>query len=245
MDRFQEAHFWIHMLERYYHQADLFRWHLNAYLKAIKEAVSLIGTSLQNHPGFAAWFRGHRDLIAADPLLRRMGKHRDYVVHHGMLRLGSSGRIGITEGRGIKLGFSQRIDPLMDSDEAMDRFVQGMAHAGDFFGFLANDEDSLPCVERDWRLPGLDGEVIDLCATAWMRVGRVIADTLVWLGEDRPDLNLDCRHSDRSVRFKTYDRIPLRRRLLAIRNASGFEMDAEAQDSVDLATEPDLDGGVD
>lgn len=201
----------------------------------------MIGTSLQNQPGFAAWFKGLKDLLGADPLLRRMSKHRDYVVHHGMLRLGSSGRIGVTEGRGIKLGFSQPIDPLMDSDEAMDRFVLAMAHAGDFLGFLANDEDSVPCVERQWGLPGLDGEVIDLCATAWMRVGGVIADTLVWLGEERPDLNLDCRHAEQAVRFKSYDRSLLRRRLLAIRSADGFEMDAEAQDAVDLSAEPDLD----
>ena len=26
---FEEAHFWIHMMEEYYHFADPFRWHLN------------------------------------------------------------------------------------------------------------------------------------------------------------------------------------------------------------------------
>ncbi len=36
-DRFQEAHFWIHGLEQYYHLSSHFRWHLSAYLKALRE----------------------------------------------------------------------------------------------------------------------------------------------------------------------------------------------------------------
>jgi len=61
LDRFREAHFWIHTLEEYYHLADPFRWHLNAFLKSIKEVPQLIQMGLQNRPGFSAWFREERD----------------------------------------------------------------------------------------------------------------------------------------------------------------------------------------
>ena len=40
-DRIREAHFFIHELESYYHEADPFRWHLNAFLKALKEIPDL------------------------------------------------------------------------------------------------------------------------------------------------------------------------------------------------------------
>ncbi len=33
-----------------------------------------------------------------------MAEQRDFIVHTGMLKLQSAGSIGITEGRGIKLG---------------------------------------------------------------------------------------------------------------------------------------------
>ena len=42
LDRFREAHYWIHMIEEHYHQADTFRWYLNAFLKAIKEVPDLL-----------------------------------------------------------------------------------------------------------------------------------------------------------------------------------------------------------
>ena len=42
LDRFQEAHFWLHMMEQHYHSADQFRWHLNVFMKALKEVPDLI-----------------------------------------------------------------------------------------------------------------------------------------------------------------------------------------------------------
>lgn len=63
LDRFHEAHFWVHALESYYHRADLFRWHLNAFLRALKEVPQLIGMELQNEAGFADWYGDHRSKL--------------------------------------------------------------------------------------------------------------------------------------------------------------------------------------
>ena len=41
LDRLEEAHFWIHKMEEHYHNADPFRWHLNAFLKALREVPQL------------------------------------------------------------------------------------------------------------------------------------------------------------------------------------------------------------
>lgn len=220
LDRFQEAHFWIHAMEQSYHSADHFRWHLNVFLKALKEVPSLIQMALQNDPGFVTWFDTHATGIKADPLLAKLAKQRDFVVHRGALQLASKGELGITEFRGMKLGLSYPVRPWEDSDEAMERFLDIVASKGDAFGFLNDDEDSLPCIHREWRLPDFDDEVVDLCAKAWLRLGETVAEVLRWLGTEPPALSLDCRHSNQRVRFKTYDRSRLRARVTELKKVA-------------------------
>ena len=215
IDRFQEAHMWLHTMEDYYHFADKFRWSLNAFLKALNEVPNLIGIELQNQPGFPKWFRDHRHGLKSDPLIHALSKGRDRVVHKSMLLPKSCAAVGITEGRGMKLGFGMNINPLQDSDHAMHCYLV----TGDFFDILMPDEDSLPCVEREWRLADFDEELIDLCARAWLRVGVTVADVLKWLGEDVPHQSLSCRRTHQAVRFKTYRRATLRKWLAEMQTA--------------------------
>jgi hypothetical protein len=209
LDRFQEAHFWIHMLEE----------HLNAFLRAIKETPQLIKMELQNKPSFKSWYAAHAASLASDPLLNKLSKHRDYVVHRGTLQLNSNGTLGITEGRGIKLGFTITVHPFEDSDAAMERYLRVVMEKGDFFGFLSEDEDSLPCVQREWRLPDFSDEIVELCAAAWLRTGETIDEVLRWLGADPPPLALDCRHSNQRVQFKLYNREALKSRLAELKSS--------------------------
>ena len=122
-----------------------------------------------------------------------------------MLLPQSSGTVGITEGRGIKAGLSLSIHPLEDSDEALLRYA---LHIKDFdvLGIVTPDDESLPCVKREWRLPEFDEELVDLCAQAWLRVGEIIDAVLRWQGAEPPSLSLDCRHDSRQVRLKCFDR---------------------------------------
>src|SRR5712671_1061887 len=78
LDRFQEAHFWLHMVEQYYHAADPFRWHLNAFLRALKEVPQLLQMELQAHPDFKVWFAPKRRALADDPLIGVLSRHRDF-----------------------------------------------------------------------------------------------------------------------------------------------------------------------
>ena len=144
----------------------------------------------------------------------------------------------------MKLGFNWRIDPSQDSDEAMDRFVFGLAGTGDFFGFLQYNEDSAPCIERTWRLPQFEEEIIELCATAWLRLGHTISDVAQWLSNERPVIELNCLHSSQRVRFRVYKRNPLRERLRRWRAEPGFVRTSDARASgKDWADrgEPDID----
>jgi hypothetical protein len=212
-DRFQEAHFWLHGMEQHYHAADPFRWCLNSFLRSLKEVPQLIQMSLQNKPGFSGWFQKQKDGLRSDPLLAILFKQRDILVHQAMLIPESRAFLGVTEGRGMKLGITFPIHPLEDSDAGMDRYLDFVKTEKDFLGVLADDEDSVPCVEREWRIPQVDGEIIDVCAQAWLRVGETVKAVLEWQGAQVPPLALDCRHSGQQVRFRLYERAELLKRI--------------------------------
>jgi len=214
LDRFAEAHFWIHQLESFYHQANPFRYNFNAFLKAIKEIPLLLAMELQNERGFSKWYIAEIERLRRDELLSFLSKQRDFVVHRGMLVPKSHGGIGITEGRGFKLGFTLPFNPLMDSDEAMDRFIFTISQDGnDPFGILTEDEESMPCVHREWRLETFADELVELSVKAWLRTGETVSSVVRWLGGEPPELNLSCRHSSQEVTFKLFDRNLLKQRL--------------------------------
>lgn len=210
LDRFEEAHFWIHMMEQYYHSANPFRWHLNVFLKALKEVPDLIQMALQNETGFSQWFKDERVKLREDPLIDALSKHRDFVVHRSMLLPKSSGWVGMAEGRGLKHAFNVPIDPREDSDSAIYRFAE-LTKDNDIFGLLSPDDDSMPCVQREWRLPDFEDDLVDLCSKAWLRLGELIDAVLRWQGASPPELSLDCRHGSANISMRLYDRDQLRK----------------------------------
>ncbi|WP_420419837.1 hypothetical protein [Pacificispira sp.] len=194
LDRFQEAHFWIHNMEQCYHRADQIRWFLNVFLKALDEVPQLVSMSLQNANGFAPWFREQKELLKADPLISTLSKTRDFVVHQNMLLPSSAGSVGITELRGMKLGLQLPIHPLEDSQDALIRTARVMKEHEDILGLITPDEDSLPAVHREWQLDDFDEELVDLCARAWLRMGQTLTEVMRWQGVEPLPLSLDCRH---------------------------------------------------
>lgn len=201
------------MMENHYHHADQFRWHLNVFLKAIKEVPHVLQMAMQNEYGFPAWFREQRDQLNADPLIAALSKQRDLVVHRSMLVPRSSGTVGITEGRGFKAGLTAPINPLEDSEDALLRYAIHFKDI-DFLGLITPDEDSIPCVERTWQLPEFDDELVDLCSRAWLRTGIMINAVLSWQNADPLPLSLDCRHDSKKVRLKLFSRDALIKRVL-------------------------------
>jgi hypothetical protein len=116
----------------------------------------------------------------------------------------------------MKLGMGLNVNPREDSDHAMHRYLAVAAERGDFLGILILDEDSIPCVQRIWRLSGLDQEIVEACAAAWLRIGEMVADVIRWLGAEPPPLSLDCRHAEQNVQFNLYDREELRAQLRSL-----------------------------
>jgi hypothetical protein len=123
----------------------------------------------------------------------------------------------------MKLGLSIPINALEDSAVAMTRYLHAAATSGDFLGALTPDEDSVPCVQREWRLLPLEEDIVDLAAKPWLTVGNVMTATVRWMGAEVSDLSLSCRHSSQAVRFKLFARKDLKKELQAIKKERGSD----------------------
>lgn len=211
LDRLSEAHWQLHQMEEYFHLADPFRWALNGFLRTIKEVPQLLLMEFQNHSGFPDWYRPRKEQLANDPLLALLFKSRDVIVHRKMLMPSSTGYLGITRGRAIKVGLGVPFDPDEDSDAVMKRLTTVAREMGDIMGFFhPDDEDTAPCIDRTWRLPEFpDDDLVDLSAKAWHRVAAEVADSIEHVVGTRPQIKLDCLHGSERVRLRMYDRAEL------------------------------------
>lgn len=188
LDRQHEAHWQLHQLNVHYHQADAFRYSLNSFLRVIKEIPAIVQMQLQGEQGFKPWFKTQRDALLSDPLFSAFSKHRDFIVHQGMLKPFSYARVGTTrDGRSLKIGIPFPTDVFEDSDEIIAHFVK-ICESDDFLLGLASgydDDSQFPCVQRAWYLsPFPSEEVRTVAIRAWKLTGGLLSETLTWLGHE-------------------------------------------------------------
>ena len=125
--------------------------------------------------------------------------------------------IRVEQGKGAK----DRDTVLQDSDVAMRAYLLTVKAGEDFLQLLNDDEESAPCVKREWVLNDFpDRELIGLAADAWARVGGLLGAARERIGLPPIDLSLGCRHSADKVQIRTYDRAVLRQWLEQISSRS-------------------------
>lgn len=176
-DRLEEAHWNIHQMELNYHESDSFRYSLNSFLRVLKEVPQILQMELQDNSGFTQWYKQHRHITTKDPLIADLFKKRDTVVHKSMLKPKSSAYLGVTEGRGLKMGFGLPLNPFQDSDSLMVNFLTTNAKSDenlDVFGVLDDDEDQLPCIERHWGLEPFEEGILELAVQAWEQIASLV-----------------------------------------------------------------------
>jgi hypothetical protein len=190
---------------------------LSSFLRALKEVPQLLTLAVEGHRNPKEWKAKRSDMVGGDPLLSYLAKQRDIVVHQKALLPGSTCFVGTTEGRGVKFGIGMPLDPMQDSRIGIERMLGLIAMHGDTFGILANDHESLPCVERIWRLDRFpDEEVIDLACDAWGRMADFFNVTLEHLGKDRHEFKVERRPAN-EVRIVMFNRHHMRTEMLRIR----------------------------
>jgi hypothetical protein len=212
LDRQNEAHWHLHQMDANYHHADPFRYSLNSFLRSIKEIPQQVQMALQHEAGFKAWFANEYAELKSDSLFQQFAKHRDFLVHQGMLVPTSYVHIGTTrDGETFKVGIPFPIDVLEDSDDAMTRFVAACGKSDLLYGLAVGhgDDSQVPCVRRVWRLASFpDEEVRTVAVRAWKRVGSLLNATLTWLGHARTSYeSFPClpSHEAPATMFRVYE----------------------------------------
>lgn len=195
-DRLNEAHWHIHQMALYYHHADPFRFSLASFLRALKEVPQIITMEAQRHESLRRAWRDQLAQLAADPLVSRLAKWRDIVVHKEMILPQSSAQLGSGTHSRIKVALGAQIDPRSSSDLEMAVLVKATNPDFDPLHILVEDEDYLPGVWREWRLHDLpEKNVLMLASEAWTVVGKAFVELERLLGREAPaSLTLNCVH---------------------------------------------------
>jgi hypothetical protein len=179
-DRMDEAAWFIRLMEENYHNADKFRWSLNSFLRTLKEIMQVVTVEVQHDKKLIELTAKKKAELSSDPLLSYLFKQRDIVVHQSMLKPLSKGYIGFTRGRGLKLGVGLPIDPLVDSVQAILKYISHAAKSSDFMGILYTEEDGsgeYTCVKREWKMSQFPNiEITQLAANAWEKVAQAFFD---------------------------------------------------------------------
>jgi hypothetical protein len=205
LDRWTEAHWHIHKMEENFHSPDPFRYSANAFIRSLKEIPQILKMDLQNHTLYHSRIRAIIDQIYADPLFTLFSRKRDFIVHHGVLQLHSSGFAGTTEGRGFKIGAPFPVRPDESSDEAYFRFRELCRKNRDIRALLGPDCDSRPCIQRTWRIPELpNNDLLGICVDAWRVAGKTLSQLVELFGAEALDLTMSCRHDPSKVKMKVY-----------------------------------------
>lgn len=211
LDRLAETEWHANQLVAYYHEANQFRWALNGFLRSAKEITQILQMECQSIDGFVKWYRTPRDAVRSDPVIALLGKRRDIVVHQKSLLPNSEAFIGISEGRGVlKLGLGVPANPLADSDDEMIRYCRFSAAKGDLLQVFSDDEESLPAVQRTWRIDELpDEDIVALAFSSLEKLAGLVSDTDEWLTGSECKIEIE-RFEPRDVPVRMYSRERLR-----------------------------------
>jgi hypothetical protein len=206
LDRWTEAHWNLHQIERNYHHPEPFRYSFNGFVRVIKEVSQILKMDLQNEADYQVVIKPLIDAMRQDTLLKKLATQRDFVVHRGMLELKSIGYAGTTRGKNLKMGLGFDVAPTESSDEGFLRFARGLKGHWELQQMLGlGDEDLRPCIQREWRLEEFgDTDLLELAVEAWRKTGATISDLVVHFGGEPLDLSLSCSHSPEQTRLKIY-----------------------------------------
>lgn len=207
-DRLDEAAWFIRLMEENYHNADKFRWSLNSFLRSLKEIMQLVTIAVQGNPVLVKVVSKKKAELTEDELLSYLYKQRDIIVHKSMLKPASTGYVGFTRGKGLKLGISLPINPLEDSEIAILKYISHVSKNFDFMGILYTEEDGsgeYTCVQREWKLEQFpEVEITQLSAKAWEAVAQAFFDITAEMGEQhiKPTFKLG---NPNLVQFEIYN----------------------------------------
>lgn len=205
LDRWAEAHWHLHQMEGNYHTPEPFRYALNSFIRVIKEVPDSLAKCVQNNPSMVTWQKGRLPQLRATELFSLLSQKRDFIVHHGAMKVLSQGRAGTVEGRKVKISFPFAVHPEESSDDAYTRYKQVCRTDKMIRSLIGPDCDSSPAIWRTWMIQELPGrDLLDVAFDAWKLVGEVLSEAVIEMGGEPLDLTMPCRHDTELVQVRRF-----------------------------------------
>lgn len=205
LDRWSECHWHIHQMELNYHEPEPFRYSLNSFIRAFKEVHELLAKSIQRRPDLKTAIKPAQQAFHDNDLYQVLHTKRNFIVHHGMLKLQSRGSVGTVEGRRIKISIAFHVDPQESSEDAYERFKTLCKTNEVIRGLAGPDCDSQPAVWRTWMIQEFPGrDLLDVAFEAWQLLGALLSAITEAQGGESLDLTLPCRHDPELVRIRRF-----------------------------------------
>jgi hypothetical protein len=183
-DRFREAHYFLHRMEKHYHEPNLFRYNLNAFIAALRATHEMLQKEFEK-AGQVAWWNERRQEFKSDLVLARFARGRNIALHQRALLSGSRVTIGLFRNRQLKLA----VQKDMQTDEPSESLLRRVLPH--FIGFIL-DEDHEAIgeqigVRRLYFVKDLseDEDVLRAARRALARSSNALADAHNYFGGEQ------------------------------------------------------------
>lgn len=174
-DRFLEAHYFLHQMEKNYHEPQLFRYNFHAFVSAARAVHEMLQNELEKL-GEIQWWKQRKVEFTSDEVLKRFTKGRNVALHQRNLIEGGSVQLGLFRGRRMKLAMLSDIK----SDEPSANLLRRITPH--FYDFLIDEEHSAYAeqvgLERLYFVKELSDneDVLRASRRALARTTRVLAE---------------------------------------------------------------------
>lgn len=194
--RFHEAHYFLHKIEEHYHEPQLFRFYLNAFIAALRAVHELLGREIERH-GHVQWWKKHKQEFIDDDVLSRFARGRNVSLHQRAILRGSRVTMGVFRGRRLKLAMTSEVQ----SDESSAALLRRMAPLA-YQMFLDEEHSAIGeqlGVQRLYFVSELSDEedALRACRRALARTTRALSEAHNRLGATQePTTDEDVLNAD-------------------------------------------------
>lgn len=98
------------MMINNYHDADGFRFNMNAFIQALRNITFALQSEKRNIPNFDTWYEEKQSWMKESALLKNFVEGRNIVVKRGNLAIKSEAEIGLFRYRKHKLGMMMPVN---------------------------------------------------------------------------------------------------------------------------------------
>jgi hypothetical protein len=171
-DRFSESHYFLHQMQRVYHEPDAFRYSLHAFVQAIESSLELLSIETQNDARFSE-YRNRFDAFNNRKEMQKFKQVRNAAVHRESLVPDSHVSVGWFKYGRPKLCLKMQINPLIPSLEILGRFRNSRS----LVNLRRMWESEEVGVLREWRLQSVaDEELLSVCSARFLEVAGIMRE---------------------------------------------------------------------